>query len=79
MKKILGIAVAVAAVAALAWVLFESREGGRSSSAAPPETPAPRQAAGASFTYDFDGDTAGQCPRNFMPRAPDKEPKASGP
>jgi len=64
-KKILGIAVAVAAVAALAWVLLESREEGRSSSAAPPETPAPRQAAGASFTYDFDGDTARAMPAKF--------------
>jgi hypothetical protein len=64
-KKILGIAVVVAAVAALAWVLLESREGGRSSSSAPPETPAPRQAAGASFTYDFDGDTAGAMPAKF--------------
>jgi hypothetical protein len=65
MKKILGILVAVAAVAGLMWMVLESREGGTSSSAAPPETRAPRQIAGFSFTYDFDSDTAGAMPAKF--------------
>jgi 3-keto-disaccharide hydrolase len=65
MKRIVGILVAVAAVAALIWLGLESREGGRSSSAAPTETPAPRQVAGASFIYGFDGDTAGAMPAKF--------------
>jgi 3-keto-disaccharide hydrolase len=65
MKKILGILVAVAAVAGLIWTVLEFREGGTSSSTAPPETSAPRQIAGASFTYDFDGDPAGTMPTKF--------------
>jgi hypothetical protein len=65
MKKILGIVVAVAAVAGLIWTVLESREGGTSFSAAPPETPAPQQIAGASFTFDFDSDTAAAMPAKF--------------
>jgi hypothetical protein len=65
MKSILGIVLAVAAVAVLIWMVLEYREGGASASVAPPETPAPRQIAGASFTYDFDRDTVGAMPAKF--------------
>lgn len=33
--------------------------------AASPETPAPAQGAGKSFTYNFDGDAPGQVPAKF--------------
>lgn len=67
MKKVIGILVAAASICALAWVLLESREGGYGSSsyAAPPESPAPAQAAGASFTYNFDADKVGTLPAKF--------------
>jgi hypothetical protein len=65
MKRILGIVAAVAAVAALIWGVLESREGRPSSYAVAPETPAPRQAAGTSFIYDFDSDTVGATPAKF--------------
>src|SRR6266404_1361181 len=54
MKRILGILAAVAAVLILIWVIVESREGGYSSYASQPEPRAPQQAAGASFSYNFD-------------------------
>lgn len=66
MKRILGILLAVIVVSVLVWLFQEYREnGGGSSFAAPPETPAPPQAAGASFTYNFDSDTAGAAPAKF--------------
>ena len=66
MKKILGIFVAVIVVSILAWVFFESREGTYSSSyAAPAESSAPPQSAGASLTYNFDSDTVGATPAKF--------------
>jgi hypothetical protein len=65
LKRILGILVVVLAAAALIWLVHRSREGGRSTYAVPPEIPAPRQAAGVSFTYDFDNDTAGGMPARF--------------
>jgi len=65
MKKILGILAAVVAVSGLIWVILESREGRYSSYASQPETPAPQQSAGASFTYNFDSDTVGAMPAKF--------------
>ena len=65
MKRILGILLAVAALSVLIWVILESREGRFSSYASPPETPAPQQSAGASFTYNFDGDAVGSPPAKF--------------
>src|SRR5260370_29449085 len=65
MKRILGILATVVALSALIWVILESREGGYSSYASQPETPAPQQSAGASFTYNFDGDAAGALPAKF--------------
>src|SRR6266446_6165264 len=62
MKRILGILAAVAAVSILIWVILESREGRYSSYASQPETPAPQQAAGASFSYNFDSDAVGALP-----------------
>ena len=64
MKKALGILFAVALVSGLAWAFLELREGGYLSSyaAAQPETPAPPQAAGAAFTYNFDSDAVGAMP-----------------
>ena len=54
MKRILGFLAAVAALLAVIWVILESREGRYSSSyASHPETPAPQQFAGGSFTYSF--------------------------
>jgi hypothetical protein len=65
MKRVLGILVVVAALSVLIWVILESREGRFSSYASPPETPAPEQSAGASFTYNFDGDAVGSPPAKF--------------
>ncbi len=65
MKRTLGILVAVAAVSVLIWVILESREGGPSSFASQPETPAPPQFPGASFTYNFDNDAVGGMPTKF--------------
>jgi hypothetical protein len=66
MKRILGILAAVAAVSVAIWVILESREGGYSSSyASQPETPAPPQSAGVSFTYNFDSDAVGDMPAKF--------------
>jgi hypothetical protein len=65
MKKLLGIVSVVAAITALLWVVRESGERGTSTSAVPPETPAPRQVAGTSFTYNFDSDTVGATPARF--------------
>src|SRR5260370_10277447 len=65
MKTILGILAAVAVVLILIWGILESREGGSSSYASQPETPAPQQAAGASFSYNFDSDVAGTLPTKF--------------
>ncbi len=65
MKTILGILAAGAAVLILVWVIVESREGGYSSYAFQPETRAPQQAAGASFSYNFDSDAVGALPANF--------------
>ena len=65
MKRILGILVAVAALSVVIWAILESREGGYSSHASQPETPAPQQSAGVSFTYNFDSDAAGTVPAKF--------------
>jgi hypothetical protein len=65
MKKILEILATVAVISVLIWVILESREGGYSSYASQPETPAPQQSAGASFTYNFDGDAADAMPAKF--------------
>jgi hypothetical protein len=65
MKKTLGILVAVAALSVVIWMVLESREGGYSSRASEPETPALPQSAGASFAYNFDSDTVGALPAKF--------------
>jgi hypothetical protein len=66
MKKAIGILVVAIAISGLTWALLELREGGFFSSyAAQPESPAPPQAAGASFTYNFDSDTVGAMPTKF--------------
>jgi Domain of Unknown Function (DUF1080) len=65
MKKALGVLSVVAAVVALIWVLLEFRERRPSSHDFLPETPAPRQATGAIFTYDFAKDTKGATPAKF--------------
>src|SRR6266849_5178468 len=66
MKRILGILAGVAALLVVIWVILESREGSYSSSyASQPETPAPQQSAGASFTYSFDSDAVGAIPVKF--------------
>src|SRR5229473_8146443 len=65
MKRILGILAAVAALSVLAWVILESGEGRFSSYASQPETPAPQQSAGASFTYTFDSEAVGAMPAKF--------------
>ncbi len=67
MKKILGILAAVVALFVVSWVILESGEGRFSSSyASQPETPAPRQSTGASFTYNFDSDAVGAMPAKFQ-------------
>jgi len=52
---------------ALGVVIMESQENGHfsSSTAAPPEKPAPLQAAGQAQTYDFDSDKTGEMPAGF--------------
>src|SRR6266446_762617 len=65
MKKIVGILAAVAAFSVVIWMILESGEGGYSSHASQPETPAPPQSAGASLTYNFDSDTVGAIPEKF--------------
>ncbi len=65
MNRILGILAAVAALLVVTRVILESREGGNSSYASQPETPAPSQSAGASFTYNFDSDAVGSTPPKF--------------
>ena len=66
MKKVNGILVVAIVMSGLTWAFVESREGGSFSSyAAQPESPAPPQAAGASFTYNFDSDTVGAMPAKF--------------
>ncbi len=65
MKRILGVLAAVAALSVVVWVILESREGRYSSYASQPETPAPQQSAGASFTYNFDSDAVGGMPGKF--------------
>ncbi len=65
MKRTLGILAAVAAVSVLIWIILESREGRYSSYASQPETPAPQQSAGASFSYNFDSDAVGAMPAKF--------------
>jgi len=66
MKRILGTLAVLAAFLIVVWVTLESREGRySSSSASQPETPAPQQAAGASFTYSFDSDPVGAMPAKF--------------
>ena len=66
MKTTLGILAAIVLVILLIWMLQEYRENGMGSSyAAPPEAPATAQAAGSSFTYNFDTDTVGAAPAKF--------------
>jgi len=65
MRRILGILAAVAALLIVVWVNLESREGRYSSSASQRETPAPQQAAGASLTYNFDGEAVDAMPTKF--------------
>ncbi len=65
MKRTLGILAAVATVSVLIWIILESREGRYSSYASQPETPAPQQSAGASFSYNFDSDAVGAMPAKF--------------
>jgi Domain of Unknown Function (DUF1080) len=66
MKKVIGILVVAIVMSGLTWAFVELREGGFFSSyAAQPESPAPPQAAGASFTYNFDSDTVGAMPAKF--------------
>jgi hypothetical protein len=66
LKKIVWILITVAVIFGLTWGFLELREGGYMSSyATQPESPAPPQAAGVSFTYNFDNDTAGAMPAKF--------------
>jgi hypothetical protein len=66
MKKLFGILAAAIVIGSLTWAFLELREGGYTSSyAAQPETLAPLQAAGSSFTYNFDSDTVGTKPAKF--------------
>ncbi len=62
MKIVWGILAAVAALSGVIMVILESNEGRFSSYASQPETRAPQQSAGASFTYNFDGDAVGAMP-----------------
>jgi hypothetical protein len=73
------IVIAVAAVLAIGWLLFErnerlfssdndddeSEQAKAVSRGAPPEALAPLQLAGASFNYNFDSDTVGAIPAKF--------------
>ena len=66
MKKIVWILVLATVISGLTWGFLELREDGYFASyAAPPETPAPSQAAGTSFAYNFDSDTVGAVPPKF--------------
>jgi hypothetical protein len=66
MKQVLWILIAVAVICGLTWAFLELREDGYFSSyAAQPESPAPLQAAGVSFTYNFDSDAVGATPAKF--------------
>src|SRR6267143_1587785 len=58
------------------WVILESREGSYSSYASQPETPAPQQSAGATFTYNFDGDAVGALPAKFHSARTGKGPES---
>jgi 3-keto-disaccharide hydrolase len=63
MKRIVEILAAVAALLVVIWMILESREGSYSSSyASQPETPAPQQSAGVSFSYNFDSEAVGAMP-----------------
>src|SRR5260370_16894072 len=73
MKTILGILAAVAVVLILIWGILESREGVSSSYASHPETPAPQQPAGASFSYHFDRHLPSPLPTKFHTVRPSKE------
>jgi hypothetical protein len=63
-------------VSALTWVFLESRAGRHSSSYA--SQPAPQQAAGASFTYNFDSDAMGAMPAKFHSARTEKGPTPNG-
>jgi hypothetical protein len=66
MKNVIGILVVAIVISGLTWAFLELREGGFFASyAAQPESPAPPQAAGASFTYNFDSDAVGAMPAKF--------------
>ncbi len=65
MKRILGILAAVGVLSVLIWAIVEAREERYSSHASQPETPAPQQSAGVSFTYNFDSDAVGALPPKF--------------
>jgi len=66
MKKVIGILLVAIVISAFTWAFLELREGGFFSSyAAQPESQAPPQTAGASFTYNFDSDTVGATPAKF--------------
>jgi hypothetical protein len=65
MKRILAILAVVGVLSVLIWALVESKEDRNPSHVSQPENPAPRQSAGASFTYDFDGDAVGTIPAKF--------------
>src|SRR6266849_4392753 len=65
MKIVWEILAGVAALSGVIMMILESNEGRSSSYASQPETPAPQQSAGASFTYNFDGDAVGAMPPKF--------------
>jgi hypothetical protein len=67
MKKIIWAFLAVGVAIVLAFVFRELQESGfiSSSYTAPPEKPAPLQAAGQTQTYNFDSDKAGEIPGGF--------------
>jgi hypothetical protein len=66
MKKVIGILLVAIVISGLTWAFLELREGGFFASyAVQPESPAPSQTAGASFTYTFDSDTVGAMPAKF--------------
>ena len=66
MKRLVWLLIVVAMISGLTWGFLELTDGGYMSSyAAEPERPAPPQAPGASFTYNFDSDAAGGMPAKF--------------
>jgi hypothetical protein len=78
LEKMILITFVVVVSSFLIWNILEFREEGAFSSyAAPPESPAPPQAAGSSFTYDFDSNRE-PCQSSFTVRAPDNDPRANG-